>query len=60
MTTNHLMARKEATQIMSGTLNLFQTMGNRQRMSIICQTLSQTYYPVTNPEHNDFMLLHIY
>jgi hypothetical protein len=43
MTTNHPTAGTGATPTVSGTLNLLQTMGNRQHVSIICQTLSQIF-----------------
>jgi hypothetical protein len=43
MTISHLMAGTGATPTISGILNLLQTKGNRQYVSTICQTLSQTF-----------------
>jgi hypothetical protein len=37
------MTGTRATPTVSGILNLLQTKGNRQYMSICCQTLSQTF-----------------
>jgi hypothetical protein len=67
MTSNHPTAGTEATPTVSGILNLLQTKGKRQHVSIICQTLSLINlqriinYPITNRQHNDnSMLLHAY